>query len=113
MFHGLIVETHYQWINVVEYLCVFVYWEERYKEEVLCDVVNMDVTHVLLGRPLQYDVDASHKGRSNKYIIKVDDMKVALPQNRPYSLSFFAKSSILQTQSRRNRNLTVPSGTAL
>lgn len=50
----------------------------RYKAEIICDEVDMNVTHIILGRPWQYDVDATHKGRTNQYIIKVDDFKVAL-----------------------------------
>jgi len=30
-----------------------------YKDEVLCDVVPMEVTHVLLGRPWQFDKQKS------------------------------------------------------
>jgi len=28
---------------------------KKYKDEVLCDVVSMEATHILLGRPWQYD----------------------------------------------------------
>jgi len=38
-----------------------------YRSNVLCDVVDMDASHVLLGRPWQFDVDATHKGRDNSY----------------------------------------------
>jgi hypothetical protein len=34
-----------------------------YLSNVLCDVVDMDASHVLLGRPWQFDMDATHKGR--------------------------------------------------
>ncbi|MGG6712857.1 UNVERIFIED_CONTAM: retroviral-like aspartic protease, partial [Salmonella enterica subsp. enterica serovar Weltevreden] len=33
---------------------------KHYKEEVLCDVLDMDVCHILLGRPWQYDNDVTH-----------------------------------------------------
>lgn len=39
-----------------------------YSDEVTCDVVDINVCHVLLGRPWQYDVDALHKGRDNTYL---------------------------------------------
>jgi len=32
-----------------------------------CDVVPMNACHLLLGRPWQFDVDATHGGRSNHY----------------------------------------------
>jgi hypothetical protein len=34
----------------------------------MCDVVEMDACHVLLGRPWQYDVNATYKGRDNVYL---------------------------------------------
>jgi len=36
-----------------------------YKDEVLCDIVPMEATHVLLGRPWQYDRHVLHDGLSN------------------------------------------------
>lgn len=41
----------------------------KYKDTIVCDIVDMDATHVLLGRPWQFDVDVTHKGRTNQYII--------------------------------------------
>jgi predicted nucleotide-binding protein (sugar kinase/HSP70/actin superfamily) len=32
----------------------------KYKDEVLCDVVSMHDTHLLLGRPWQFDRKAKH-----------------------------------------------------
>ena len=40
---------------------------ETYKDQIVCDVLNMDVCHILLGRPWQYDIQAIHKGRENTY----------------------------------------------
>ena len=34
----------------------------NYKEEVLCDLVSMEATHILLGRPWQFDRKAFHDG---------------------------------------------------
>ena len=36
-----------------------------YKDEVLCDVVPMEVTHILLGRPWQFDKQTLHDGYTN------------------------------------------------
>ncbi|GAV89480.1 Asp_protease_2 domain-containing protein, partial [Cephalotus follicularis] len=41
---------------------------KHYSSVVVCDVVDMDASHVLLGRPWQYDVDITYKGRDNIYI---------------------------------------------
>jgi len=38
----------------------------KYKVEVLCDVVPMEATHILLGRPLQFDRKVLHDGLTNK-----------------------------------------------
>ncbi|XP_058769117.1 uncharacterized protein LOC131642988 [Vicia villosa] len=39
--------------------------EKYYKEEVLCDVLDMDVCHILFGRPWQFDNDITYRGRDN------------------------------------------------
>jgi hypothetical protein len=41
-----------------------------YKDEVLCDVIPMDVCHLLLGRPWQYDINVVHDGRKNTYTME-------------------------------------------
>ena len=40
-----------------------------YKDEILCDVLRMDVAHLLLGRPWLYDRSAIHRGRENTYTL--------------------------------------------
>jgi hypothetical protein len=44
----------------------------EYKDKVLCDVIPMDVCHVLLGRPWQYDRNVVHDGRMNTYTLEKD-----------------------------------------
>ena len=39
----------------------------KYKDKVVCDVMQMDVCHILLGRPWQYDRGAIHDGNKNTY----------------------------------------------
>jgi hypothetical protein len=41
-----------------------------YRDEILCDVIPMDVCHVLLGRPWQYDRNVIHDGRRNTYTLE-------------------------------------------
>jgi hypothetical protein len=43
-----------------------------YKDDILCDVILMDVCHVLLGRPWQYDRHVVHDGRLNTYTLEKD-----------------------------------------
>jgi len=44
----------------------------KYKDEVLCDVVSMYVTHLLLRRLWQFDRKAKHDGFKNKYFLEKD-----------------------------------------
>nr|KYP42401.1 hypothetical protein KK1_036191 [Cajanus cajan] len=37
-----------------------------YKDKVLCDVIPMEASHILLGRPLQFDKHIVHDGLTNK-----------------------------------------------
>jgi hypothetical protein len=51
-----------------------------YKDEILCDIMPMDVYHVLLGRPWKYDKKSIHDGRKNTYSLEKDGNKhVLLP----------------------------------
>ena len=36
--------------------------KERYKAEIWCDVIPMDVGHIILGRPWLYDLDVTFHG---------------------------------------------------
>lgn len=50
----------------------------KYQDTVLCDVLGMTAFHVLLGRPLQFDVDAIHQGKTNTYTFVKDGLKIIL-----------------------------------
>jgi hypothetical protein len=41
-----------------------------YKDEILCDVIPMDVCHILLGRSWQYERNVVHDGRKNTYTLE-------------------------------------------
>lgn len=43
-----------------------------YKDKVFCDIIPMDVCHILLGRPWQYDRYAKHDGRKNTSLKKME-----------------------------------------
>ncbi|XP_028230455.1 uncharacterized protein LOC114410712 [Glycine soja] len=55
----------------------------RYNDRVLCDVVPMEATHVLLGRPWQYDTQVVHDGFTNKISFKQADKKIVLKPLSP------------------------------
>ncbi|KAL9690999.1 hypothetical protein QQ045_011416 [Rhodiola kirilowii] len=50
----------------------------HYREEVPCDVLDMDVCHVLLGRPWQYDLDVTYRGWDNVMMFMWDKHKIAM-----------------------------------
>ena len=41
-----------------------------YKDEILCDIMLVDVFHILLGRPWKYDMKVVHDGRKNTYSLE-------------------------------------------
>jgi hypothetical protein len=41
-----------------------------YNDKILCDVIPMDVCHLLLGRPWKYDINVAHDGRMNTYTLE-------------------------------------------
>ena len=41
----------------------------KYEDKILCDVVPMEVTHILLGRPRQFDRRVTHDCYTNKYLV--------------------------------------------
>ena len=56
---------------------------KKYKDEIWCDVVEMDVCHLLLGRPWQYDRAVQHDGRTNSYSLMFEGVKIILvPKKR-------------------------------
>jgi len=50
----------------------------RYKDKVFCDIMLMDVCHILLGRPWQYDRKVVHGGLMNYYKLFTDGVKHTL-----------------------------------
>jgi hypothetical protein len=41
-----------------------------YNDKILCDFIPMDVCHLLLGRPWQYDINVIHDRRMNTYTLE-------------------------------------------
>eukprot|EP00253_Pinus_taeda_P024451 PITA_24451 len=50
----------------------------KYKDKILCDVMPMDVCHLLLGQPWQFDRSAVHDGKTNCYKFVKDGIKHTL-----------------------------------
>ena len=54
-----------------------------YYDEVWCDVVPMDVCHLLLRRPLQYDRKIIYDGFKNTYKFRKDGHEIVLAPLKP------------------------------
>ncbi|PKI51038.1 hypothetical protein CRG98_028563 [Punica granatum] len=50
----------------------------KYRDEVYCDVVDMEACHLLFGRPWQYDTDAKHHGKENVYQLVKEGVRYTL-----------------------------------
>lgn len=50
----------------------------KYKDEILCDLDDMDTCHMYLHQPQQYDFDETCISRNNTYIFYSDRMKIIL-----------------------------------
>lgn len=50
--------------------------EKTYSEEVWCDTVQLEVCHILLGRPWQFDRKTQHNGENNTYTFIKDKKKI-------------------------------------
>ena len=55
----------------------------KYNDKVLCDVVPMEASHLLLGRPWQFDKRANHDGYTNKISFMHQDKKIVLKPLSP------------------------------
>ena len=47
-------------------------------DKILCDVIDMDACHLLLGRPWKYDVKFKHDGETNVYTITKGGIKYTM-----------------------------------
>jgi hypothetical protein len=50
--------------------CIVEFKIGGYRYEILCDVIPMDVCHLLLGRPWKYEINCVHDGRNNTYTLE-------------------------------------------
>ncbi|XP_057808596.1 uncharacterized protein LOC131023071 [Salvia miltiorrhiza] len=55
----------------------------NYKDEVLCDVVPMHASHILLGRPWQFDRRVTYDGFRNHYTFKHNNKSIMLVSLTP------------------------------
>ncbi|CAL2226847.1 unnamed protein product [Prunus armeniaca] len=80
---------------------------KHYRDEILCDVIDMDACHILLGRPWQFDVDATFKGRDNVILFSWNNRKIAMATTQPakQSVELKTRSSSFLTLIRSEQEL--------
>ncbi|GJU96616.1 putative receptor protein kinase ZmPK1 [Tanacetum coccineum] len=108
------------WIKAVREVrvtgqCEVLFTIGKYKDTVLFDIVDMDVCHVLLGRPWQSDLNVVHKGKENTYTCSKDGHKFTLC---PYSGEVQATTAKVKTNqimfcSTRNKEKNICATTIL
>ncbi|RDY00894.1 hypothetical protein CR513_15851, partial [Mucuna pruriens] len=69
--------------NVVEKQVSVSFAIGNYKDEVLYDVVPMEVEHILLGRPWQFDRKVIHNGYINSFSFIYNKQKITLASLSP------------------------------
>lgn len=69
-------------IRVVHRVLVSLSIGAYYRDKLYCDVVPMDVSHILLGRPWQYDREVMHNGRTNEYSFSFENRCIVLLPTR-------------------------------
>ena len=70
----------------------------RYEEEVVCNVLPMDICHILLGRPWQFDKRSVHDGFTNRHSFDHEGKKITLVPLTPLEVHQD------QIQLKRNRD---------
>jgi hypothetical protein len=93
---------HIQWLNdsgkaKVTQTCKVSFSIGSYSDSVDCDVVPMQACSLLLGRPWEYDNDATHHGRSNKYTF--------VHKGKKYTLLPLTPAEIVQAEKERAASL--------
>ena len=75
------------WVNdhtlSVTQRCLVSIQMRDYKDEIYCDVLPMDVAHVLLGRPWLYDLNVTNFGKNNIYLFKYKGKNIILRPVKP------------------------------
>ena len=70
----------------------------NYKDEILCDVVPMHASHILLGRPWQFDRRVIYDGFLNRYTLKHNNKTIQLVSLSPQQVQ---EDQLKMSQARR------------
>jgi len=103
------------WVNkthlTVTHRCKIPIQIGGYKDEVLCDVLPMDIAHILLCHPWLYDRNVSHNGRENTYAFRYMNKNITLNPCRLRELPSSPGSKPSPTLSSPQSVSTPPRGT--
>ncbi|XP_071923190.1 uncharacterized protein [Coffea arabica] len=72
-----------------------------YTDEIVCDVVPMHATHIILGRPWQFDKHVTFDGRANKYTLLHDGKRKVLTPLTPAQV--YEDQLLLQRECEQDR----------
>ncbi|XP_056852848.1 uncharacterized protein LOC130502047 [Raphanus sativus] len=73
----------------------------KYEDEIMCDILPMEASHILLGRPWQYDRRVNHDGFTNKHSFEFKGRKTVLVPLSPKEVH----QDQLQLQKKKEDNL--------
>ena len=71
--------------------CVVPFQFLTYKAKIWCDVILMDVGHIILGRPWLYDLDVTFHGRSDSCSFIFEGKKIVLNPLKPKPIDMSKK----------------------
>lgn len=82
-------------VNVKQQCQVPLSTGKHYVDKVLCDVIPMDATHLLLGRPWQLNMVVTYRDKLNQYVIQVRDRRIVLLPLAPKPIKEMEKPNVL------------------
>ncbi|KAG7583645.1 Integrase catalytic core [Arabidopsis suecica] len=80
----------------------------KYEDEILCDILPMDASHILLGRPWQSDRRVTHDGFTNRQIFEFKGRKTILAPMTPHEVYLDQLSmKMRRKQKEKSSNLMI------
>ncbi|KAG7559385.1 Retrotransposon gag domain [Arabidopsis thaliana x Arabidopsis arenosa] len=80
----------------------------KYEDEILCDILPMDASHILLGRPWQSDRRVMHDGFTNRQIFEFKGRKTILAPMTPHEVYLDQLSMKMRTKQKdKSSNLMI------
>ncbi|KAG7536993.1 Zinc knuckle CX2CX4HX4C [Arabidopsis suecica] len=80
----------------------------KYEDEILCDILPMDASHILLGRPWQSDRRVMHDGFTNRQIFEFKGRKTILAPMTPHDVYLDQLSmKMRRKQKEKSSNLMI------